>query len=95
MFGHTSTEYWKKNPYGTVLKNLPKIQEGEIIKVVWDGKLYSYKVKGHKIVYPRHVNDMYMKYENKGKDYITLMGCYPIGKSTKRYMLFAEEVPNS
>jgi LPXTG-site transpeptidase (sortase) family protein len=33
-----------------------------------------------------------MHYADKGKEYITLMGCYPIGRTDKRMMIFAERI---
>jgi len=35
IFGHTSQERREKNPYGTVFSQLPKLQYGDEIKVVW------------------------------------------------------------
>jgi LPXTG-site transpeptidase (sortase) family protein len=33
-----------------------------------------------------------MKYAALGKEYLTLMGCYPIGRTDKRMMVFAERI---
>ncbi len=91
IFGHTSTEYRKKNPYGTIFKDIPDLQNNEEIKLVWNGELHSYKIVDHRIVYPKDVNKTYLEFQNKGKDYVTLMWCYPIGTSKKRYLVIAEE----
>ncbi|MDR0860754.1 MAG: class E sortase [Candidatus Peribacteria bacterium] len=92
FFGHTSQEYWKHNKYGTVFRNIPQLEQGDIIQVVREGKLYEYKVVATEIVNPKQVNDTYAKYSSLGKEYLTLMGCYPIGRSDKRMMIFAEGV---
>jgi len=92
FFGHTSQEYWKKNPYGTVFRNIPKLKQDDLIQVVREGELHEYRVVKTVIVKPKQVNDSYLEYVDIGKEYITLMGCYPIGKISERMMIFAEKV---
>ena len=92
FFGHTSQEYRKKNPYWTVFRNIPKLQLDDKVQIVWNGVLYEYKVLETVIVRPREVNDTYVNYWNPNKEYITLMGCYPIGRTDKRMMIFAERI---
>ena len=92
FFGHTSQEYWKNNPYGTVFRRIPQLKENDKIQVVWDGVLYEYKVLKTVIVRPRDVNDTYVNFWEGWKEYITLMGCYPIWRTDKRMMIFAEKI---
>lgn len=92
FFWHTSQEYRKNNKYGTVFRNIPKLKPGDIVQVVWEWVLYEYKVITTEIVTPKQVNDTYMKYSDLDKEYITLMGCYPIGRTDKRMMIFAERI---
>lgn len=92
FFGHTSQEYRKTNPYWTVFRNIPKLQHNDKIQVVWDGVLYEYKVVKILIVKPKEVNNVYVGFWEEWKDYITLMGCYPIWRTDKRMMVFAERV---
>lgn len=90
VFGHTSYESWKHNPYATVFSKLPKLEEGQLMKVIQNGKLYEYKVITKTIVKPSKVNEEYMKY-TKG-NYLTLLGCYPIGSDANRIMVIGELV---
>lgn len=92
FFGHTSQEYRKKNPYGTVFRNIPQLKPGEIIQIVREWVLYEYKVVDTVIVRPKDVNDSYMKFWSADKEYITLMWCYPIWRADKRMMVFAERI---
>lgn len=92
FFGHTSQEYWKKNPYWTVFRNIPQLKQNDKIQVVWDWVLYEYKVLKTVVVRPRDVNDTYVNFWEAGKEYITLMWCYPIGRIDKRMMIFAERI---
>ena len=90
FFGHTSQEYWKKNPYWTVFRNIPQLKENDVIQIVWEWTLYEYKVLKTVVVKPKDVNDTYVNFWEEWKEYITLMWCYPIGRTDKRMMIFAE-----
>ena len=92
FFGHTSQEYWKKNPYWTVFRNIPQLKENDKIQVVRDWVLYEYKVLKTVVVRPRDVNDTYVNFGEIWKEYITLMWCYPIWRIDKRMMIFAEKI---
>lgn len=92
FFGHTSQEYWKNNPYGTVFRRIPQLKTDDKIQVVRDGVLYEYKVVKTVIVKPKNVNDTYVEFGDENKEYITLMWCYPIWRTDKRMMIFAERI---
>jgi len=92
LFGHTSQEYREKNPYGTIFRNLPSLKNGHIVELVREGKLYKYEVIETVIVTPKKVNETYLSYAKKGGEYLVLMGCYPIGRTDKRMMVFAKRV---
>lgn len=92
FFGHTSQEYWKNNPYWTVFRRIPQLKANDKIQVVWDGVLYEYKVLKTTVVKPKDVNNTYVNFWSEDKQYITLMWCYPIGRTDKRMMVFAERI---
>jgi LPXTG-site transpeptidase (sortase) family protein len=92
FFGHTSQEYWKKNPYGTVFRRIPQLKENDKIQVVREWVLYEYKVLKTVVVRPKDVNDTYVNFWEDWKEYITLMWCYPIWRIDKRMMIFAERI---
>ncbi len=92
IFWHTSQEFWKHNVYGTIFKGIPKLVNGDIIKVIRDGSLYEYKVVDKFVVPPKQVNAQYMSYQNAGGSYITLMWCYPLGTDKNRIMVVAKLV---
>jgi len=92
FFGHTSQEYWKKNPYGTVFRRIPQLKENDKIQVVREWVLYEYRVLKTVVVRPKDVNDTYVNFWEEWKEYITLMWCYPIWRTDKRMMIFAEKI---
>lgn len=92
LFGHTSQERWERNPYGTVFSNLPKLQPGDEIQVVYDGELHTYRVLETVVRRPRDVEAEFQKRQALDKDILTLMGCYPLGTTKQRMMVMAERV---
>jgi LPXTG-site transpeptidase (sortase) family protein len=92
IFGHTSQEFWKHNAYGTIFKGIPKLVNGDVVKVIRNGSLYEYRVVDKFVVPTTQVNTQYMSYQNAGWTYITLMGCYPLGTDKKRIMVVAKLV---
>lgn len=92
LFGHTSQEWRKHNPYGTVFSHIPELEKWDTMKVIRNWKLYEYKVVEKTIVRPSQVNKQYQSYQNKWKDYITIMGCYPIGRTDRRMMITAKRI---
>ncbi len=90
LFGHTSYEVWKSNPYGTIFKDIPKLKDSTLIQILWEWHLYEYKVIDLFIISPKQVNAQYMTYQNAGGSYITLMWCYPLGTDKKRIMVVAK-----
>lgn len=92
LFGHTSQERREHNPYGTVFSHIPKLQYGDEIQLVRKGELYTYKVVETVIRRPKDVDTEFQKREAKDKEYLTLMGCYPLGTTKQRMMVIAERV---
>lgn len=94
IFGHTSQEWRQKNPYGTVFSRIPELDQWDEIKVIWRWNLYSYKIIEKTIIVPSKVNSYYQKYQNLWDDYVTLMWCYPLGRTDKRMMITAKLLVN-
>ena len=94
IFGHTSIEWWKKNEYGVVFRNIPKLKVGQRFQVVRNGQLTTYEMVERKVVLPKNVEDYYHQFSEQNESYLTLMGCYPIGTADKRMMIVAKKIPN-
>ncbi len=92
IFGHTSTERWKKNPYWTIFKDIPRLTTWSRIQVIWEWNMYEYEVVWKIVVYPKQVNQEYLKYQTAGGKFLTLMGCYPLWTDKKRMMVFSKLV---
>lgn len=92
IFWHTSQERWKKNPYWTVFKDIPRLETGSRIQVIWEWNMHEYEVIWKIVVYPNQVNQEYLKYQTAGGKFLTLMWCYPLGTDKKRMMIFSKLV---
>lgn len=92
FFGHTSQEWREKNPYWTVFSRIPELNQWDEIKLIRKWKLYEYKVLEKIIVAPKKVDTQYQKYQEGWKDYITIMGCYPLWRTDKRMMITAQRI---
>ena len=92
IFGHTSQEWWKKNIYWTIFKDIPRLNTWTRIQVIWEWNMYEYEVVWKIVVYPKQVNQEYLKYQNITWKFLTLMWCYPLGTDKKRMMIFSKLV---
>lgn len=90
IFGHTSYEFYRSNPYGTVLKDIPKLQVGDEIKTVWNGQMQIYRVVEKKVIRPQQIPQVYEQYSDG--HHLSLIGCYPIGTTTNRIVIVTEKV---
>jgi len=92
LFGHTSYEEWKHNPYANVFRNIPRLQAGDTIRVIREWHEYTYRVTEKKVIRPRDVNAEFLLYHNQSRHHVILMGCYPIGTTDKRILVIAERL---
>ncbi len=69
-----------------------KLNYSDEVQIVWKGELYTYKVVETVIRRPKDVDTEFQKREAKDKEYLTLMGCYPLGTTKQRMMVIAERV---
>lgn len=90
IFGHTSYYRRKNNSYGEIFAKIFDLKEGAVIKIAWWGQLYTYEVVAKIFVTPAKVDEEYNKYING--EYVTLMGCYPIGSASKRGLIVAKRI---
>lgn len=91
IFGHTSQERRQKNPYWTIFSQIPNLTNWDKIQVVREWNLYEYAVVDKTIVIPSKVNSTFLEYNQKW-EYLTLMWCYPLGRTDKRIMIMAQQI---
>ncbi len=93
IFWHTSYYWWKKNPYGDIFAKIPLLRHGDIIEIIWDWKVYKYKIFKKLVRRPWQVKYTY-EYYNKMWKILTVMWCYPIWTDRQRMLIIAKQINN-
>ncbi|MDO8443454.1 MAG: sortase [Candidatus Azambacteria bacterium] len=91
ILGHSSKETWyhRDGQYSYNFALLDKLQKGDEIYVVFEGKKLIYKVFSNDILTPEKTNEI-LSQKPKGDSEIALITCWPIGFSLKRVLIQAE-----
>lgn len=85
IFGHSSYYLHKPGNYKTIFKNLNKLEKGDEIDIILNGKKYDYYVNEKKIIKPNQVE--YLNQTNY--EQLSLMTCYPPGSIKYRLIVLA------
>lgn len=88
IFWHTSYYRWKNNPYWEIFAKIYDLKKWDLIKVAWNGQLYTYEIIESVVTTPAKVDETYKQYTDW--EYITLMWCYPIGSDSRRWLIIAK-----
>ncbi len=88
IFWHTSYYRWKNNPYWEIFAKIYDLKKWDVIKVAWNGQLYTYEIIESVVTTPTKVDETYKQYTDG--EYITLMWCYPVGSDSRRWLIIAK-----
>lgn len=83
LTGHTGM------PSATLFTDISKLIEGDMFYIQYLDEIHAYKVDQIKIVEPNDNSDLKIV---PGKDYITLLTCYPYGINSHRLLVRGERV---
>ncbi len=87
LFGHSSALI-ALGRYDSVFADLPQLNFGDSINIYYQNKIHTYKVINHKIV---EANDSSVILPTN-MEQLTLITCWPIGSSAKRFVVIASPV---
>ncbi len=94
--GHSAGNVYQNTNYKFIFSGLPRLVDGDLIYMDYEGKRYVYKMIGHTIVNPTDVKVLaQIAREHPDKPLITLLTCYPLGTSRQRYIVYAEQISPS
>ncbi|MBR0133898.1 class E sortase [Candidatus Saccharibacteria bacterium] len=94
--GHSAGNVYQNTNYKFIFSGLPRMADGDLIYMDYEGKRYVYKMIGHTIVYPNEVSVLSkIAKEHPDKPLITLLTCYPLGTSRQRYIIYGEQISPS
>lgn len=90
--GHSSNDVLDTGDYKFIFAKLDKLKKGDTIYANYKGTRYTYTVTKKDVVKPTQVNKLVYKTD---KPILTLITCTPLGTSTNRLLVTAEQVnPN-
>lgn len=88
ILGHSSGQPWAPGNYKFIFTLLEKVQTGDSIIADYNGTRYMYKVTNRVVVKPTDTSLI----QPTGKPTITLITCTPVGTSTNRLIVQAEQI---
>lgn len=87
--GHSAGDIYSNNQYKFIFSGLERLEDGDLIYLDYGGVRYTYSVVGKKTVDPSDVAALV--YEGD-KPMLTLITCWPLGVSTYRLLVSAEQI---
>jgi LPXTG-site transpeptidase (sortase) family protein len=91
LFSHSSVNFYEANRYNSVFYLLNKLDEGDDFYLVYNNKVFNYKVNETKVVNATDVE--YIKGDETKKT-ATLMTCWPAGTTYRRLVVVGELIEN-
>ncbi|HEY5805952.1 MAG TPA: class D sortase [Candidatus Saccharimonadales bacterium] len=90
IFGHSSNNIFNKGKYKFAFVLLKELEPGDIFYMTYEGKVYTYKVYGKKIVNPE---DTWVLGPVEGKvATVALITCDPPGTTRHRLVVWGEQI---
>ncbi len=86
-FAHSSDNFYNANRYNSVFYLLDKLSMGDLIYIIYNSTIYTYKVTDLNVVNAEDVS--YLK-GSAEKSTVTLMTCWPAGTTLKRFIVVGE-----
>ncbi|MBI4947947.1 class D sortase [Candidatus Berkelbacteria bacterium] len=88
IFGHSSNYTWSRGSYKSVFTLLTKLKAGDQIILPYKSQKYVYEVTGTKVISPYDLSVL----KKTDDPILTLITCYPLGTSQKRWVVIAKLV---
>lgn len=89
LFAHSTDYFWNVGNYNAVFYLLYKLEKGDEINIIYQGKRYVYKTISTQVVDPSQVEFIRRK---SNREFLTLQTCWPPGTTLQRLLLFAARV---
>lgn len=89
LFSHSTNYDWFVKDLNAVFYLLKNLEEGDMVVIMYQGKRYTYKITGKRVVSPR--SNSYL-YPFVGRRNLILQTCWPPGSVSQRLLIFADLV---
>ncbi|MBQ6355166.1 sortase [Candidatus Saccharibacteria bacterium] len=87
--GHSAGDIYSSNQYKFIFSGLERLENGDLIYIDYEGVRYTYKMVDRKEVDPSDVSSLVFETD---KPMLTLITCWPLGVSTYRLLIIAEQI---
>jgi LPXTG-site transpeptidase (sortase) family protein len=89
VYGHSSSYPWDVSPYTKIFRGINKVNIGDLITVVYEGKTIQYQVSQKKTVLAKDRSEF--EPDSNGEELI-LYTCWPPDSITHRFLVIARPV---
>ncbi|MBU1126852.1 MAG: sortase [bacterium] len=89
IFGHSTNSVLNLDYYNPVFYLLKKLEKGDELAIIHQGKIYIYQVEEEKIISPNNL-EIISDYENQEK--LILQTCWPPGTTWQRLLIIASPI---
>lgn len=91
LFAHSTRQGLQTVRKNSVFYLLGELENGDIIFIKYEGRVYKYRVYDSKIVGADEIE--YLEYKDESKtEVLILQTCWPIGTDWKRLLIFGERI---
>jgi len=90
LFAHSTNAQWNVVRYNAVFFLLNKLENGDVVHLVYDNQPYSYQIFDKKIVRSGDVS--FLTDYKPGREEIILQTCWPPGTIIKRLLVFGKRI---
>ncbi|PIU33334.1 hypothetical protein COT04_00575 [Candidatus Shapirobacteria bacterium CG07_land_8_20_14_0_80_39_12] len=89
LFGHSTNSVFNLNFFNPVFYAVKNLEKGDLITLLYQGKLFNYQINEKKIVEADDLTDLRA---GKDEEKLILQTCWPPGTSWKRLLLIANPI---
>ncbi len=89
LFGHSTNSVFNLDFFNPVFYSVKNLEKGDQIAILYQGKLYNYKITEKKIVEADDLSDLKA---GSNEEKLILQTCWPPGTSWKRLLLIANPI---
>lgn len=87
--GHSSNDLLDGGNYKFIFSRNERLEQGDIIRINYQGKRYTYAITKKEVVLPSQVDKLIYPTD---KPVLTLVSCVPLGTALKRLLVTAEQI---
>lgn len=89
IYGHSSSYPWDVSPYTKIFRRINELQQNDVVRVTYEGRIHDYRVTEKKTVPAR---DMTTYQDDGDGERLILYTCWPPDSIRERYLVIATPI---